>query len=54
MLPLGRQVQIASDTAKLAVTRFAQAEPRPMTVEKKSLAEPRDRITRTIACLEEI
>ena len=53
MLPLTRQVQIACDTAKLAVTRIAQAEPRPMADEETSLAELRDRIARTIAYLEE-
>ena len=36
MLPLTRQVQIACDTAKLAVTRLAQAEPRPMADEETS------------------
>lgn len=53
MLPLTRQVQIACDTAKLAVTRIAQAEPRPMADEEASLAELRNRIARTIAYLEE-
>ena len=41
MFPLPRQVQIACDTAKLAVTRIAQAEPRPMADEENSLAELR-------------
>ena len=53
MLPLPRQVQIACDTAKLAVTRIAQVEPRPMPDEEKSLAELRERITKTIAYLDE-
>ena len=39
MLPLPRQVQIACDSAKLAVTRLAQAEPRPMPDEEKSLVD---------------
>lgn len=49
MLPLPSQVQIACNTAKLAVTRIAQAEPRPMADEEKSLAELRERIARTVA-----
>jgi hypothetical protein len=53
MLPLPRQVQIACDTAKLAVTRLAQVEPRPMADEETTLAELRDRIARTIAYLDE-
>lgn len=53
MLPLTRQVQIACDTAKLAITRIAQVEPRPMADEETSLAELRTRIARTIAFLEE-
>ncbi|USI74948.1 DUF1993 domain-containing protein [Sphingomonas morindae] len=53
MLPLTRQVQIACDSAKLAITRLAQTAPRPMADEEKSLAELRDRIARTIAYLEE-
>lgn len=53
MLPLTKQIQIACDTAKLAVTRIAQAAPRPMADEETSLAELRDRIARTIAYLQE-
>lgn len=53
MLPLTKQVQIACDTAKLAVTRIAQAEPRPMADDETSLAQLRDRIARTIAYLKE-
>ena len=53
MLPLPRQVQIACDTAKLAVTRIAQAEPRAMPDEEKTLAELRERIGKTIGYLEE-
>lgn len=53
MLPLPRQVQIACDTAKLAVTRLAQAEPRPMADDETTLAQLRERIARTVAYLEE-
>ena len=53
MLPLPRQVQIACDTAKLAVTRIAQAEPRPMADDEKSVAELRQRIAKTLAYLDE-
>lgn len=53
MLAFPKQVQIACDTAKLAVTRIAQAEPRPMADEEKSLAELRERIANTVAYLEE-
>ncbi|USU05671.1 DUF1993 domain-containing protein [Sphingomonadaceae bacterium OTU29LAMAA1] len=52
MLPLTKQVQIACDTAKLAVTRVAQTEPLPMADDEKSIAELRDRIARTIAYIE--
>ena len=51
MLPLTKQVQIACDTAKLAVTRVAQTEPLPMADEETSIVELRDRIARTIAYL---
>ena len=53
MFPLPRQIQIACDTAKLAVTRIAQTEPRPMPDEEKNLAELRERISKTVAYLEE-
>lgn len=53
MLPFPRQVQIACDTAKLAVTRIAQAAPRPMPDEEATLAELRERIGKTVAYLEE-
>lgn len=53
MLPLPRQVQIACDTAKLAVTRLAEVEPRPMADDEATIAELRDRIARTIAYLDE-
>ena len=53
MLPLPRQVQIACDTAKLAITRIAQYEPRPMPDDEASLGELRERIAKTIAYLQE-
>lgn len=53
MLPFTRQVQIACDTAKLAVTRLAQAEPRPMADDETSLADLRTRIARTVDYLNE-
>lgn len=52
MLPLTKQVQIACDTAKLAVTRVAQTEPLPMADDETSIVELRDRIARTIAYLD--
>ena len=52
MLPLTRQVQMACDTAKLAVTRVAQTEPLPMADEETSIAELRERIARTIAYIQ--
>jgi hypothetical protein len=52
MLPLPKQVQIACDTAKLAVMRIAQAEPLPMADDESTLAELRARIAKTIAYLE--
>jgi hypothetical protein len=52
MLPLTRQVQIACDTAKLAIMRVAQTEPLPMADEETNIAELRDRIARTIAYLQ--
>jgi hypothetical protein len=53
MLALPKQVQIACDTAKLAVMRLAQLEPRAMPDEEKTLAELRERIAKTIAYIEE-
>ncbi len=49
MLPFTRQVQIACDTAKLAVTRLAQSEPMPIADEEASIAELRERIAKTVA-----
>lgn len=53
MFPLSRQVQIACDTAKLAVMRIAQTEPRVMADEETTLAELRERVAKTIAYIEE-
>lgn len=53
MFPLPRQVQIACDTAKLAVTRIAQVPPLPMADDETTLAQLRQRIARTIAYIEE-
>jgi uncharacterized protein len=53
MFPLTKQVQIACDTAKLAVMRIAQAEPRPMADEETSIADLRERIAKTIAYIAE-
>ena len=53
MLPFPRQVQIACDTAKLAVTRLAQVEPRSMPDDETTLAALRERIARTIAYCDE-
>ncbi len=52
MLPLARQVQIASDTARFAAVRVGQAAPAPMADEEATIAELRERIARTIAYLE--
>ena len=53
MLPLVRQVQIACDTAKLAITRLAQVAPRAMPDEETTLAQLRERIAKTIAYVQE-
>jgi hypothetical protein len=53
MFPLPRQVQIACDTAKLAITRLARIDPRPMADEETTLAQLRERIAATIAYVEE-
>ena len=54
MLPLVRQVQIACDTAKLAITRLAQVAPRAMPDEETPVAQLRERIAKTIAFVESI
>lgn len=49
MFALPRQVQIACDSAKLAVTRLAQIDPAPMADDETTLAQLRERIAKTIA-----
>lgn len=53
MFAFARQVQIACDSAKLAVTRLAQTEPRPMADEETTLAQLRERIAKTLAYIGE-
>ncbi len=53
MLPLARQVQMACDTAKLAVMRIAQTKPMPMIDDESTLMQLRARIARTIVYLEQ-
>lgn len=53
MLPLPGQVQIACDTAKLAVMRIALTSPMPMVDDELTLTQLRERITRTIVYLEQ-
>ena len=52
MLPLTKQVQIASDTARSTAVRVGQAAPVAMADEETTLAELRERVARTIAYLE--
>jgi uncharacterized protein len=52
MLPLSRQVQMASDAAKFFAIRVGQTDPLPMPDEEKTLGELRQRIAKTIAYLE--
>jgi uncharacterized protein len=54
MLPLAKQVQIASDTARFAAVRVGQAEPSAMADEETSIAQLRERIAKTIAYLEAV
>lgn len=54
MLPLSKQVQIASDTARFAAVRVGQAPPLAMADEETTIAELRERIARTIAYLESV
>lgn len=54
MLPLSKQVQIASDTARFAAKRVGQAEPTPMADEETTLAQLRERIAKTVAWLESV
>jgi hypothetical protein len=54
MLPLAKQVQIASDTARFAAVRLGQAEPSAMADEETTLAQLRERVAKTIAYLEAV
>ncbi len=54
MLPLAKQVQIASDTARFAAVRVGQAQPSAMADEETTIAELRERIAKTIAYLESV
>jgi hypothetical protein len=54
MLPLPRQIQMASDSAKNVVARLAGATPPSFVDEEKTVAELLDRIARTIAYLDSI
>lgn len=52
MFPLSRQVQIASDTAKIGVARLAGVTPPPFEDKEKTLPELIERAKKTIAFLE--
>ena len=52
MHPLTRQVQIASDTSKLAVARLAGVEAPPMPDTEASFPELKDRLARTLAFID--
>ena len=52
MLPLSRQIQIATDVARRGVARLAGVEPQKFEDNEKSFADLYDRINRTIAFLE--
>ena len=52
MLPLTKQVQIASDTARFAAVRVGQATPEAMADEETTIAQLRERVAKTIAYLE--
>ena len=52
MLPLTRQVQIASDTARFTAVRVGQAAPMAMADEETTIAQLRERVAKTIAYLE--
>lgn len=54
MLPLAKQVQIASDTARFASVRVGLAQPSGMADEETTLAQLRERVARTIAYLEAV
>lgn len=52
MLPLTKQIQIASDTARFTAVRVGQAAPLAMADEETTIAQLRERIANTIAFLE--
>jgi hypothetical protein len=52
MFPLARQVQIASDTAKMGPARLAGVAPPPFEDTEKSIPELVERVKKTIAFLE--
>ncbi|WP_420382112.1 DUF1993 domain-containing protein [Novosphingobium sp.] len=52
MLPLSKQVQIASDTARGMAVRVGQAEAVSMADDETTIAELRARVAKTIAYLE--
>lgn len=54
MLPLSKQVQIASDTARFTAVRVGQAAPSAMADEETTIADLRNRIAKTIAYLEAV
>jgi len=54
MLPLARQIQIASDAAKGACARLADVENPAFADTETSFAELQDRIARTIAFVESV
>jgi hypothetical protein len=54
MLPLSKQVQIASDTARFAAVRVGQAAPAAMADDETTLAQLRERVAKTIAWLETV
>jgi hypothetical protein len=52
MLPLSKQVQIVSGTARFTAIRVGQASPSAIADEETTIAELRERIARTIEYLE--
>jgi hypothetical protein len=52
MLPLSKQIQIASDTARFAAVRVGQAPPSAMADDETTIAELRERIAKTVVYLE--
>jgi uncharacterized protein len=54
MLPLSKQVQIASDAARSTAVRVGQAAPQAMADEETTIAELRDRTKRTVAYLQAV